>query len=216
MSTLNKDTFSEVIDVTLYKYNSIDLKLWGIICRSSGTKKLDDDSVLVSREDLYKAVHGFFRSEINKFQAVSDVTIHKEATSIYFLQQLFNHMSNLLWVKITLNKNASYNRVVNIDQIKTIKYSIKTLRGSLRLFDIFNEYECEVATKVLRRANIFKGEEHFMVMRVKTFLNTLDLFLSEHNTTEIFNIISPIINVVENYESDDPEMLLIADKKSDI
>ena len=80
MSTLNKDTFSEVIDVTLYKYNSIDLKLWGIICRSSGTKKLDDDSVLVSREDLYKAVHGFFRSEINKFQAVSDVTIHKEGS----------------------------------------------------------------------------------------------------------------------------------------
>lgn len=216
MSTLSKDTFSEVIDITLYKYNSIDLKLWGILCRSSGTKKLDEDSILVGSDDMQKALRSFFRAEINRFQAISDVAIHKEATSVYFLQQMFDHMTNLMWIKLTLNKNASYNRIVNIDQIKTIKYSIKTLRGSIRLFDIFNEHECEVASKVLRRANLFKDDEHYTVMRVKTFLNALDLFLSENNTTEIFNIINPIISVVEQYESDDPEMLLIADKKSDI
>lgn len=216
MSTLSKDIFSEVIDITLYKYNSIDLKLWGILGRSSGTKKLDEDSILVSRDDMQKALRGFFRAEINRFQAVSDVAIHKEATSVYFLQQMFDHMANLMWIKLTLNKNASYNRIVNIDQIKTIKYSIKTLRGSIRLFDIFNEHECEVANKVLRRANLFKDDEHYTVMRIKPFLSTLDLFLSENNTTEIFNIINPIISVAEQYESDDPEMLLIADKKSDI
>lgn len=216
MSTLNRDTFSEVIDITLYKYNSIDLKIWGILCRSSGTKTLSDDSILVSKDDLQKAITHFFKSEINRFKSVSEVAVHKEATSVYFLQQMFDHMSNLLWIKITLNKNASYNRIINIDQIKTIKYSIKTLRGSIRLFDIFNEYECEVATKVLRRAGLLRGEEHFMVMRIKTFLDALDMFLSENNTTEIFNVINPIIQIAETYEADDPEMLLIADKKSDI
>jgi hypothetical protein len=55
-----------------------------------------------------------------------------------------------------------------------------------------------------------------MVMRVRKFLSTLDLFLSENNTTEVYNIINAIIQRVEVYESDDPEMLLIADKKSDI
>lgn len=216
MSTLNRDTFSEVIDITLYKYNSIDLKIWGILCRSSGTKTLSDDSILVSKDDLQKAITHFFKSEINRFKSVSEVAVHKEATSVYFLQQMFDHMSNLLWIKITLNKNASYNRIINIDQIKTIKYSIKTLRGSIRLFDIFNEYECEVAAKVLRRAGLLRGEEHFMVMRIKAFLDALDMFLSENNTTEIFNVINPIIQIAETYEADDPEMLLIADKKSDI
>jgi hypothetical protein len=69
---------------------------------------------------------------------------------------------------------------------------------------------------ILRRANLLGPEDHFMVMRVRKFLSTLDLFLSENNTTEVYNIINAIIQRVEVYESDDPEMLLIADKKSDI
>lgn len=59
-------------------------------------------------------------------------------------------------------------------------------------------------------------EEHFTVIRIRKFLSVLDLFLSENNTTEVFNIINAIIQRVEVYESDNPEMLLITDKKSDI
>jgi|TARA_B110000483_G_scaffold37246_1_gene45840 hypothetical protein len=216
MSTGNRDTFSEVIDITLHKYNSIDLRLWGIVTRFSTTKKLGDDSVLIDVNDLKKIIYAGFKSEISRFKAISDVAIHKEATSIYFINQIFETMSNLRWVKFTLNKNASYSRIINVDQIKTIKYSTKTLRGSIRLFDIFNEHEADVAGMILRRADLLGQEEHFMVMRVRQFLSSLDLFLSENNTTEVFNIINAIIQRVEVYESDDPEMLLIADKKSDI
>ena len=216
MSTENRDTFSEVIDITLHKYNSIDLRLWGIVTRFSTTKKLGDDSVLIDVNDLKKIIYAGFKSEISRFKAISDVAIHKEATSIYFINQIFETMSNLRWVKFTLNKNASYSRIINVDQIKTIKYSTKTLRGSIRLFDIFNEHEADVAGMILRRADLLGQEEHFMVMRVRQFLSSLDLFLSENNTTEVFNIINAIIQRVEVYESDDPEMLLIADKKSDI
>ena len=216
MSTGNRDTFSEVIDITLHKYNSIDLRLWGIVTRFSTTKKLGDDSVLIDVNDLKKIIYAGFKSEISRFKAISDVAIHKEATSIYFINQIFETMSNLRWVKFTLNKNASYSRIIDVDQIKTIKYSTKTLRGSIRLFDIFNEHEADVAGMILRRADLLGQEEHFMVMRVRQFLSSLDLFLSENNTTEVFNIINAIIQRVEVYESDDPEMLLIADKKSDI
>jgi|TARA_B100000767_G_C19770063_1_gene539493 hypothetical protein len=216
MSTRNRDTFSEVIDITLHKYNSIDLRLWGIITRFSTTKTLSEDAVLIDVNDLKKIIYTSFKSEISRFKAISDVAIHKEATSIYFINQILDTMSNLRWVKFTLNKNASYSRIINVDQIKTIKYSTKTLRGSIRLFDIFNEHESDVAGMILRRAKLLGQEEHFMVMRVRQFLSSLDLFLSENNTTEVFNIINAIIQRVEVYESDDPEMLLIADKKSDI
>ena len=47
MSTGNRDTFSEVIDITLHKYNSIDLRLWGIITRFSTTKTLNESEVLI-------------------------------------------------------------------------------------------------------------------------------------------------------------------------
>jgi len=216
MSTEIKDTFTEIVDITLYKYNSIDLKLWGIMARDPGVKKISDDALLVNVQKLNKYLQEYFRSDINRFQSVSDVTIHKEATSIYFLFQSLKTMPNLTWIKCNLNKNSSYNRVISVDQIKTIKYSIKILRGSLRLFDIFNEHDADVAGMILRRADLLGQEEHFMVMRVRQFLSSLDLFLSENNTTEVFNIINAIIQRVEEYESDDPEMLLIADKKSDI
>ena len=141
MSTEIKDTFTEIVDITLYKYNSIDLKLWGIMARDPGVKKISDDALLVNVQKLNKYLQEYFRSDINRFQSVSDVTIHKEATSIYFLFQSLKTMPNLTWIKCNLNKNSSYNRVISVDQIKTIKYSIKILRGSLRLFDIFNEPE---------------------------------------------------------------------------
>lgn len=216
MSTGNRDNFSEVIDITLHKYNSIDLKLWGIISRFSTTKTLGDNTVLLSVDDLKKIIYNGFKSEITRFKAISDVAIHKEATSIYFINQILDTMVNLRWVKFTLNTNSSYSRIVNIDQIKTIKFSTKTLRGSIRLFDIFNEHEADVAGMILRRANLMGKDDHFMVMRVREFLSVLDLFLSENNTTEVYNIINAIIQRIEVYESDDPEMLLIADKKSDI
>ena len=216
MSTGNRDNFSEVIDITLHKYNSIDLRLWGIISRFSTTKTLGDNTVLLSVDDLKKIIYNAFKSEISRFKAISDVAIHKEATSIYFINQILDTMSNLMYIKFTLNTNSSYSRIVNIDQIKTIKFSTKTLRGSIRLFDIFNEHEADVAGMILRRANLLGPEDHFMVMRVRKFLSTLDLFLSENNTTEVYNIINAIIQRVEVYESDNPEMLLIADKKSDI
>lgn len=216
MSTGNRDNFSEVIDITLHKYNSIDLRLWGIISRFSTTKTLGDNTVLLSVDDLKKIIYNAFKSEISRFKAISDVAIHKEATSIYFINQILDTMSNLMYIKFTLNTNSSYSRIVNIDQIKTIKFSTKTLRGSIRLFDIFNEHEADVAGMILRRANLMGKDDHFMVMRVRKFLSTLDLFLSENNTTEVYNIINAIIQRVEVYESDDPEMLLIADKKSDI
>lgn len=216
MSTGNRDNFSEVIDITLHKYNSIDLRLWGIISRFSTAKTLGDNTMLLSVDDLRKIIYNAFKSEISRFKAISDVAIHKEATSIYFINQILDTMSNLMWVKFTLNTNSSYSRIVNIDQIKTIKFSTKTLRGSIRLFDIFNEHEADVAGMILRRANLLGPDDHFMVMRVRKFLSTLDLFLSENNTTEVYNIINAIIQRVEVYESDDPEMLLIADKKSDI
>jgi len=216
MSTGNRDTFSEVIDITLHKYNSIDLRLWGIITRFSTTKTLNESEVLIDVNDLKRIVYSSFKSEISRFKAISDVAIHKEATSIYFINQIFDTMSNLRWVKFTLNKNASYSRIINVDQIKTIKYSTKTLRGSIRLFDIFNEHETEVASMLLRRAKLMGEEEHFTVIRIRKFLSVLDIFLSENNTTEVFNIINAIIQRVEVYESDNPEMLLITDKKSDI
>lgn len=210
------DTFTEIVDITLYKYNSIDLKLWGIITRNFTSTIMDEDSRVVSKTQLEDHLKKYFSKDINRFKAVSDTNIHKEATSIYFIWQVFENMPNLKYIRVNLNKNSSYHRIVNVDQVKTIKYDVKILRGFVRIFDMFNPHEVFLANRVLEKAGLLKHKENFKIIRVKEFLQTLDLFLAENNNTEVLGVTQMFIQRLELYESDNPEMLLITDRESDI
>ena len=216
MYTQETDKFSEIVDVTLYKYNSIDIKIWGMVKRNSKHKRLSDNSVLIQAEALKTIVFGSFRQDINRINAVGDSGMAKEATSVYFLNQIFNSIVNLSWVKITLNNNASYNRLTEIDEIKTIKFSIKTIRGTVKLFDILHPSELITANGLLIKAGLLKPGEHFKIFKLKSLLQKLDLYISENNTSDVMSLLNPIIVKLEGYESDDPEVLLITDYESDI
>ena len=212
----NQDKFTEIIDITLYKYNSIDLKLWGIINRDSKTRKTGENSVLVSKDRMLSYLNNEFSRDVNRFHSVSDTNIHKEATSIYFIWQIFQTMPNLRYVRVNLNLNSSYNRIVSVDQVKTIKYDIKVLRGSIRTFDVFIPNELHLANRVLVRSGLLNQSETFKVFRLKDFLNALDLYQHENNTVETLGVTNAFINSLEHHESDNPEMLLITDWDSDI
>lgn len=216
MFTENKDDFSEVIDITLYKYNSIDIKLWGLITRDMSSRKLSPDSYLVSIDKMQQYLNKWFAVDINRFQSVSDASIHKEATSIYFIWQMLTNMKNLSWIKITQNKNMSYNRIVNIDQIKTIKYNIKTIRGSLKLFDLFETRELNIVNDILDRCKVLTSDQMYTVFKLRKFMNILDMYLSDDSANETFGLINTIIHKLEPYETDDPDILLITDRNSDI
>lgn len=216
MFTENKDDFSEVIDITLYKYNSIDIKLWGLITRDTSSRRLSSESYLVSIDKMQQYLNKWFAVDINRFQSVSDASIHKEATSIYFIWQMLTNMKNLSWIKITQNKNMSYNRIVNIDQIKTIKYNIKTIRGSLKLFDLFETRELNIVNDILDRCKVLSADQMYTVFKLRKFMSILDMYLSDDSANETFGLINAIIHKLEPYESDDPDILLITDRNSDI
>ena len=211
-----EDYFTEIIDITLYKYNSIDLKLWGILTRDSAAKRTSDDVVLVSKDRMLQYLEYGFKKDVNRFKSVSGINIHKEATSIYFIWQIFDTMPNLKYIKVNLNKNSSYNRIVTVDQAKTIKYDIKTLRGSIRMFDLFNMHELHLSNSILVIAGLLKEGDKFSIFRVKDFLESLDLFQSENNTVETLGVTNAFIHALEHHEQDNPEMLLITDWESDI
>ena len=210
------DYFTEIIDITLYKYNSIDLKLWGILQRDSEVKKSNEETVIVSKKRMLQYLEHGFKKDVNRFHAVSGINIHKEATSVYFIWQIFETMPNLKYIKVNLNKNSSYNRIVTVDQAKTIKYDIKTLRGSIRMFDLFNMHEIHLSNSILVRAGLLSEGENFKIFRVKEFLESLDLFQSENNTVETLGVTNAFIHALEHHEQDNPEMLLITDWESDI
>ena len=189
----DKDYFSEVVDITLYRYNSIDIKLWGLISRDFECKKLGEDVYLVPINKMQQYINKWFMSDVNRFQSVSEASIHKEATSIYFIWQMFTNTPNLRWIKVTLNKNLTYSRIVNIDQIKTIKYNLKTVRGSLRLFDIFNTRELNIVNGILEHCKLLMPDQMYRVFKLKKFMAVLDMYLSDDSEAETFSMVNIII-----------------------
>jgi hypothetical protein len=123
---------------------------------------------------------------------------------------------NLAWIKVTQNKNLNYNRIVKIDQIKTIKYNIKTIRGSLRLFDLFDTRELNITNSILERCKLITSDQVYKVFKLKTLMTVLDMYMSDDQASETFGVINTIIQKLEAYEADDPEILLITDRNSDI
>lgn len=216
MFTQSKDTFSEIVDITLYKYNSIDLKIWGLLKRHYNSKDLNTSSILISANDFKKTINQFFYDDINRIDSIGENLIHKEATTIYFVKKVFDTIQNIRWFKVNLNKNMSYKRIVEIDQMKTIKFSIKTIRGTFRLFDHFNNHQIYVLNKLFIKTGIFNHEEYFKVVKTQDLLNKIDNFLNTNNTNEVFTLLNAIIQYFEIYEIDNPEILLITDTKSDI
>jgi hypothetical protein len=216
MFTQDRDTFSEVTDIVLYRYNSIDAKIWSLIKRTSNYRELDVDSILVDASTLHSILLTYFRSDINKFQAVETSMIYKEATSTYFIWKMLEDIKNLRWVKIDLIKNAGYSRIVRVDEMKTIKFSIKIIRGTFRTFDHFNRQQLPHINSILLRSKILKDNSHYGVIKLGDMLRLLDMFLSEHNTSENAQAILPIIEALELFENDNPEVLVITDYDSDI
>ena len=216
MSTLNRNNFTEIVDIVLYRYNSIDARLWSLLKREQDHRKLDQDSILVSASALNKVILMHFRSDVNKFQSVEGAMVYKEATSIYFLWKMLNEISSLKWVKINLIKNANYSRVVTMDEMKTIKFSIKTIRGTFRTFDYFAQTQLPLVNHILHKANILGANQHYRVVRMSKLLGSLDIFLSNNNSSEFAVPVSTIINELEDFENDDPEVLIITDYDSDI
>ena len=119
--------FPEVIAVTLYKYNSIDCKLYTLILDNCLIKP-HQDTILVKKEDVSLMLSKHFKKEINKIPLIPEQTLHKEANTVYFLKKIMNEMPNLRWFQISYSKNSKFSRL----NINTEVISDATLKNILR------------------------------------------------------------------------------------
>jgi len=211
MFTENKDTFAEVVDITLYRYNSVDNRIWAILKNSEAHKKLSSHSILVSSDSLKEILLAHFRKEINRVESLHSSIVHKEATSVYFLWKMLEDLLGLRWVKFTLNSNVAYNRVVDIDDMKTIKYSVKVVRGTLRMFDIFNPAQLPLINTILHKAHVLKQNQQFTIIKVEDLMTKLDILLAKNNSSEIATPVNAILAEIDQYHTDNPELLLVTD-----
>lgn len=201
------------IDVTLYKYNYIDNKLWAQIQNDTDFIELGNDSIMISSSQLKHVLDTHYQNSINKIRAVGSDFIHKEINTIYFLYQLLLEMENLQYIKFTVNKDKKYSRIIEHDGVKMIQFSFKLLTATLRLYDLYEDDELPIVNKILEELDIFENRIPFARLNAKDLYETILFYLEEKDPEDIDSgIITDILDILESkIEKEDPLLLLITD-----
>jgi hypothetical protein len=201
------------IDVTLYKYNYIDNKLWAQIQNDIDFIELGNDSIMVSASQLKFILDKYYQSSINKIKSVGSDFIHKEINTVFFLFQLLIEMENLQYIKLTLNKDKKYSRIIEVDGVKMIQFSFKLLTATLRLYDLYEDDELPLVNSILEELEIFKEDVPYTRLNAKNLYDTILFYLDEKDPEDSeAGIVTDILDILESkIEKEDPLILLITD-----
>ncbi len=207
--------FPEVISVTLYKYNSIDGRLYTIICNECQVKQ-HKNTILVKKTDINILLNKYFKKEIDKIHLIPESTLHKEANTVYFLKKIMDEMPNLRWFQISYSKNSKFSRLnVNTEtNEKTLSFVFKTIRGSYRTFDFFKEKDMDSVNYVLKEVGCIKSLNYSLV-KLKALTDRLEK-LSITDDQNVKNVCDRMLKEFDYWYEDNPEALIITDYLEDI
>lgn len=201
------------IDVTLYKYNYIDNKLWAQFQNDIDFIEFGNESIMISASQLKVILDRYYQNSINRLKSVGSDFLHKEINTVFFLYQILIEMENLQYVKFTLNKDKKYSRIIENDGIKMIQFSFKLLSVTLRLYDLYEDDELPLVNNILEELEILKLRVPYSRLNAKDLYETLLFYLEEKDPeNEESGIVSDILDVLDiKFEKEDPIILLITD-----
>ena len=99
MEPLNINNIATIISATFYKYNYIDFKMWTQMKNQLDYKNLNNNTILVSIEQLREFMICNYASEVNKLTIEGTSVPVKEATTIYFMHRVCVEMKSLKYIK---------------------------------------------------------------------------------------------------------------------
>lgn len=198
------------IDITLYKYNYIDNKIFTQLNNQVDFIQVDPDSIIVSSDQLKIFLEENYQSELNKFKSIGVDIIHKEINSTFFLHKMCEEMENLKYIKITLNKKKDYNRTVELDGNKVLQFNFKIMTATIRLSDIFSDKDLLSANRALEKIGILRDGTPFVRIKGKDLGSLIDSNMEDENLD--FAPLLDILDILEHkMEQDDSLILLITD-----
>ena len=216
---------SDVIDIVLYKYNHSDNKLWTGIRNNVEYLEPNDGSIIVTKDQLENYIKHSFKSELNIFNAAGYEVIHKEVNSIYFIVNMLKNMKQLRWIKLTLNKNSKYSRLVkDANGNSQIKFGFKILHMTIKTFDIFETFEeVQMFNKILIDQKILEDGTPYRRIKLNDLVDRLDEWIirADKNVIESINetdmdVVDAVANMLDmmsdqKLSGDNPEVLLVTD-----
>lgn len=213
MKTFQTASICDVIDVTLYKFNYYDNLIWTKCLNQLDYAIVNEDSILITPSQLIALFEQNFESELRKLEATTTDLIHRDANSLYFLDKILTDFSRLKWIKLTLSKSRHFSRVTEVNSNRTIRYSFKILKTTLRLNEVFEPDQIAKINPILKEIGLIDSKQysrvsvHMLITRLDAAINGgMDL------SDEEVELLASIIELVEyKVEQDNPELLLVTD-----
>ena len=176
---LNINNIATIISAKFFKYNYIDFKMWTQMRNQLDYKEMGRNSIIISSQQLKTFIAMNYQDEINKVSSYGFQVPRKDATSIYFMHRVSTEMVNLKYIKLTLDSDKSYSRVIEEDEDKTIKYDFAILKATLNLSDIFDQSPLTELNKILEEIGLLTPGKPYFNGQYLDILNRLEIQLAE-------------------------------------
>ncbi len=214
MGSLNVNHVPTIIDTTFYRYNYIEYKMWAQIRNQLDYREMGDNSMIISAQQLRTFISTNYSSELSKVDSYGFHVPRKDATSIYFLHRVASEMINLKFLKITLDSDKSFTRVLEDDKEQTIKYDFAILKARLDLSDIFAGPELQKLNSVLEGLGLLKIGIPYSNNPTDLIFAKLNLYLDsteDENSIEC-QLITALLDAIDiSLDKENPMLLLITD-----
>ena len=209
----NTATMCDIIDITLFKFNHYDNLIWTKCLNQVDYMRVDDDSILVSPNQLKQLLDLNFKRDLLKIRAISFELIHRDANSLYFLDKLLADFSRLKWIKLTLSKTRKFSRTVTVNSDKQIKYSFRIVKATLRLNEMFELDQIQLINPILEDLGLIDKNKPYKAQNVSVILNKLDASLNQEDLTdEQAELLGFMMDTLSfKIENDNTDILLVTD-----
>ena len=216
MKVVDLSLFPTSIDVTLYRYNYLDNKLWTQLKNQVDYIEVDQNSIIVTRSQLEAIIAANYSGEINKIKSTGSKFFHTQVNSIYFIWAMVQEMSNLQFIKLTRSLDKDYTRLLNTtEDEKTIEFDFKLLSITIKLAEIFDTEEVKVINKALYHLGILDEDEPYTRLKAVEVIGALDDLLNNSEDeilSERVGILSELLEIFTfKIERDNPLTLLVTD-----
>lgn len=216
---MDTNLFPTAVDVTLHKYNHFDNQMWIRIKNDLNYIEVSGDSVMVSKEQLLNLFDIYYIDEINRIKSVGAEFLHKKVTTPYFIYMMCVDMPNLQYIKFTLSLDKSFNRIIEIDGDKILKFDFKVLSMTVNLYDMFNPRDLSIINPILESLNILEDEIPYSRLKLIDILDPLDRWISatmdhdiEDGEVDPIPLVTSFIDLIDpKTERDNPIVLLVTD-----
>jgi hypothetical protein len=170
--------------------------------------------MIISSKQLREFMSANYKSEINKVASYGLNVPRKDATSIYFMHRVATEMINLKYVKLTLDSDKSYTRVVKTNDDEVIKYDFAILKARLDISEIFPEPELQLINTILEEIGLltpgvpyFNGLSEDILNKLSSYLDT-----SDNDMTLGCQLIAALLDALDiSLDNENPMLLIITD-----